>query len=724
MFGKGGEKMKKGIHDPVIKTDHKMKVQGKAKYVADYKLSNMLYVYTFRSRKSRAKVSSIRLPKIPEGYYVIDHQDIPGENILKVVFDDQPILAKDKVNYIGEPILLVAGPDRNEIFRILSEIDVEYEELDAIYTMKESEKKDVAPIYGADNCFEQFDFNRGNMNAVFSEAAEIIEDTFQTGYQEQLYIEPQGMIGIIDQGKITIKGSMQCPYYVKDALIQAFGCEEDQVRVVQTTTGGAFGGKEDYPSLLACHAALAAYKSKRPVQLLLDREEDITVTTKRHPSWIHYKTALDKEGNILGIEVEVKLNGGAYSGLSNVVLQRSLLGVLGVYNIPVLHVKGKALATNTVPTGAFRGFGAPQSFFAIEMHMDHIAKHIGINPLALKMKYMVKQNDPTCTGGLFRHRVPLPEMIQEAEKMSAYQKKYDHYGKQKEDGSSTIKRGIGLSLFLHGCGFTGSGERDFIRSTVKLLKHEDDQVEILVANVDMGQGLQTTLNKIVADTLSIPLGQVIYRNPDTDRVPNSGPTVASRSLMIVGKLLERAAVRLKKDWIDGKKQEIIEHYKHPDMIPWDERNFYGDAYPTYSWGLNVVETEVDTITGQVGITGIWSVFDVGKAIDDRIMQGQIEGGIVQGLGYASSEVMVSEQGKIMQHTVTDYIIPTAKDVVKIENKLIDNLYEEGPYGAKGAGELTLIGAAPAFAAAVENALGRKINRIPITPEYVMEVLGQ
>lgn len=379
------------------------------------------------------------------------------------------------------------------------------------------------------------------------------------------------------------------------------------------------------------------------------------------------------------------------------------------------------MLTNLVSNGAYRGFGAPQSIFAMETLMNHIAKRIGVKPLQLRQKYFVKQSDPTSTNGKFHHYVSIPDLVAKVEEMSDYSKKYEKYHKPQ---TGRYRRGIGLSVFLHGCGFTGSAEKDFIKSVVKLVKYEDDTVEILASNADIGQGLKTTFSKIVAQILEIPLEQVKVANPDTDRVPNSGPTVASRSLMIVGKLLERASYRMKQQWKKGERLELLEHYQHPDMIPWDMDTFQGDAYPTYSYGLNVVEVETDMLLATTRLLGVWGVFDIGKAIDNTIMQGQAQGGMLQGIGYGSMEKMENKNGKIMQASMTDYMIPTAKDTVPFDVAFVDNLYEGGPFGAKGAGELTLIGGAPAYEAAVEQAVGKELHFIPVTPEKLMEVISK
>ena len=559
------------------------------------------------------------------------------------------------------------------------------------------------------------------------------------------------MVGLYSGERITVYGSMQCPYYVKDALIEAFDWDGERIRIVQTTTGGAFGGKEEYPSLIAGHVAFAAYKTGHPVQLVFDREEDILCTTKRHPAIVRFKTAVGRDGMIRAMRVEILLDGGAYAGLTSVVLQRAILAAVGVYRIPSVEVNGRAFATNTVPTGAFRGFGAPQAFFAIEMHMNNLAARLGEDALEFKRRHMVHTGDRTITGGTFWHEIKLDELVETAQRISDFTQKSRTFSKASSStnssassysnsnsssstnssassysnsNSSSSLKGIGMSLFFHGCGFTGSGERDHIKAKVRLVKHRNGSVDIRVASVDMGQGAQTTLRKIVARTLEIPIESIVYDNPDTDRVPDSGPTVASRTAMIVGQLLVRAAVELKAKWDTDPEVEVENDYVHPDHLEWDQDSFRGDAYPAYSWGVNVVEVEVDSITFEVNVTGVWAAYDIGAALDDKIVKGQIDGGIAQGLGYATLEVMETRQGMIQQGTFTDYIIPTSMDLPPVESRLIDNPYEGGPFGAKGAGELPLIGAAPALAAAVGQALGVPINRIPVTPEYLMELVQQ
>lgn len=690
------------ISKSIPKQDTAEKTSGSAKYISDYKIDGMLHAKTLRSVHTRALIKEIKIPKLPEGYYIVDFRDIPGRNFVKIIFEDMPVFAEKTVNYFGEPILLVVGKDKQIILNILNSIEVKYELLE--------------PHYKYTKSVVHYEYKKGNPDKAFANAFRTINGEYSTGYQEHIYLEPQGVIGLYDEGKIIIIGSMQCPYYIKNAVMEVLDDDGTGVRIQQAVTGGAFGGKEEFPSLMACHVAVAAKKLKKPISLIYDRTEDIIATTKRHPSTIKFTAAIGPDQKVDAIKAHVSLDSGAYIGLSGVVLQRAMIAASGVYTIKNLSVSGDVYETNSVPNGAFRGFGAPQMLFAIEMFMEHLAIELNYNPFEFKLNYLAKQGDTTSTGGTFRDPLILRDMILKAMEMSDYQRKKTEFS---QPGNNS---GIGMSLFLHGCGFTGSGEQKHIKAIVRLKKNADDTVTVLAANTEMGQGAATTLRKIAAGVLDIPIERVIYNNPDTDLVPDSGPTVASRTIMIVGGLIARAAKELKEKWVTGSEIIIERRYKQPDFVEWDEDKMRGDAYPAYSWGVAVCEVEVDPITFRVDLKGLWSVYDVGKAIDERIVTGQIEGGLLQGIGYGTIEVMECKEGVIMQKNVTDYIIPTAADSINMETLIIDNPYPLGPYGAKGAGELPLVGGAPAVALAVENAIGKKITRIPVTPEYIMELL--
>ncbi len=701
--------MTMNIGGSVEKKDHAQKMSGKALYVGDYPVEGVLYGKLLHSSKAKARIVEIRLPELPEGYFVVDKNDVPGDNNVNIVKDDTPVFARETVEYIGDPILMVVGPDEGETERLLKAIEVVYEELPAVLNVRDF-----------DTVFFEYDYGKGDIEKAFSEADKVYTEQFETGYQEQAYLETQGMVGEPHADKMTVHGSMQCPYYVKGAVVRAMGSSPEEVQIKQDTTGGGFGGKEAFPSILACQVAVAANKAGKPVRVIFDRREDMEFTSKRHPSLCTYKVAV-KDGKITAMDIDVIFNGGAYTTLSAVVLQRGIICSSGVYKVDNLRVKGRAVKTNLVPSGAYRGFGAPQTFFAVEMIMDHIARDLGLDPLQFKLNNVVKQGDATSTGGMYHFPVPLPDMVEKIDAASGYREKRLEYAKPQ---SGRYRRGIGTSMFFHGAGFTGSGERDHIKAVSKLHKYPDGSVEILVSNSDIGQGLKTTFSKIVAHELNLPYEKVIIENPDTDRVPDSGPTVASRSLMTVGELLRRAAIKLRESWVDGEDQVVEERFKEPDfLIPFYIDKFQGDAYPTYAWGVNAIEVEVDTLTGITKILGAWGCFDVGTPVDLNVVLGQMEGGYLQGIGYASIEQMAAdEKGRIRNNSFSDYIIPTSMDVPKLEVIMHVEKYPDGPYGAKGAGELPLVGAPGAYIDAMEQALSQPINKAPFSMDDTMKVL--
>lgn len=702
------------ISRSVTKKDHEPKMSGRSVYVGDVDMHGCLYGKFLRSKYARAKVLGVKLPELPEGYVYVDRTDVPGDNNVNIVMDDTPVFARETVEYIGEPIGMVCGPDEGTCQEIVDRCEVDYEELEPMLDLRK-----------ANEVFFNYEYGKGDIDAAFAQADKVYDEEFETGYQEQAYLETQGMMAVPEEGgRMFVHGSMQCAYYVHGAVMRVLNCGPADVHVHQDVTGGGFGGKEAFPSILACQVAVAAHKCQKPVRVIFSRREDLEFTSKRHPSLCHYRAAV-KDGKVTAMDIDVKFNSGAYTTLSAVVLQRGIICANGVYNIPNLHVHGRALKTNTTPTGAYRGFGAPQTFFAVEMLMDHIARDLGVDSIEFKRQHLVKKGDSTSTSGMYHFDVPLPEMLAEVDKASDLLRKHKEYSKPQ---TGRFRRGIGFSWHFHGAGFTGSGERDLIKAVARLRKYKDGTVEILASNGEIGQGVRTTFPKIVAHELNLPLEKVFYDHPDTSRVPDSGPTVASRSLMVVGELLRRAAIKLRNEWEDGKDQIVEERFKEPDfMIPFYLDKFQGDAYPDYAWGAQAIEVEVDTLTGQTKILGAYASFDVGTPIDYNIVMGQMEGGFLQGIGYASIEHMdYDDKGRIRNNTFSDYLIPTTIDVPNLDVQLHVREYPDGPYGAKGAGEVPLVGAPGAYVEAVEQALGGKINleHAPFTAEDTIKALAE
>jgi CO/xanthine dehydrogenase Mo-binding subunit len=675
----------------------------------------MLFARSVRSERSRARIISVRYPQLPEGYVVVDARDIPpgGRNAILMIKDDWPIFADREVRFRGQTIALIVGPDRGTLADLCAQVSVTWEDQVPAFTTEESMALKGGPVHGVDNLFADYTFTRGDPDAAFRHAATVFEEEFRTGWQEHIYMETQGALAAWQDGRLTLQASMQCPYYLKKSLVHAFGCRPEDVRVVQPCTGGGFGGKEHYPDVLATAAAVASKKIGRPVQIVLDRAEDIACTPKRHPSWIRIRTALDDAGSILGMEIDTRLNAGAFETCSSVVLQRAVFTSTGVYDIPHVRVRGRAFATNVAPSDAFRGFGAPQALFAIEMHMDHLARRAGMDPVDFKARWFQKKGSGTVTGGTVRDDVLLPRMLERVVQVSGYREK---------KAARRPGRGIGISVFNHGCAFTGSGERDLIKGSVRLRKHPDGTVRILAAGVDMGQGLLTTFRKVVAGVLGVPLDRVLYDRPDTDLVPDSGPTCASRSIMIVGYLLQEAAKKLKAEWKEGEEQEVGQDYCHPEGLAWDQERLHGDAYPTWGWGVNAVEVSVDPVTFEVTVEDVWTSYDVGYPVDRLIVEGQAHGGMSQALGWAGLEKLELHDGGFRQASMTDYCIPTSLDFPATRTELIVNPYPFGPFGAKGAGELVFDGGAPAFSIAVQEAIDALVHRLPLTPESIMALL--
>ena len=709
--------MSASISDPVVRTDFEEKISAVSRYVDDLTFKDMLYAKTVRSQRTRAKIKNITVPYLDDGYFTVDYKDIPASNIVKEILDDQPFFANGEVNFIGEPLMLIVGTDPHKVTELAKKVVVDYEDIAPVLSYEDSLSKHTIPIYGLNNCFAEYEISRGNVGKAFAEAEKVVEKTYETGYQEHIYMEPQGMIAVYENRTITVYGSMQCPYYIKHALEKAFGWNSERIRIVQTTTGGAFGGKEEFPSIIAGHAAFAAFKTGKPVKLIYEREEDIISTTKRHPSVITVKTALDSNQKITAVDIDIKLNAGAYAGLSSVVLQRAMFCSTGVYNFENFIIKGKAYATNTVPTGAFRGFGGPQAIFAIETHMNTLAFMLHQDVIDFKSRYMVKTGDKTTTGGTFRGSLKLPEIVNRVKEMADYKNLCSE-----KNSVNSIKKGVGFSIFLHGCGFTGNGEQQVIKASTVLKKNYDGTVSIFISNVEMGQGLGTVMRKMVASSLGIDISKVIYTAVDTDKVPDSGPTVASRSTMIVGGLLVKTCEELKQRWDEEGIVEVQADYQQPSWLEWDNELLKGDAYPSYSWGADIALVSVDTLTYELSIEKIWTVMDIGIPIDTNTLRGQIEGGILQGVGYSSCEVMSMKEGRILQKNLTDYIIPSSKDSVDISLDYIINPYENGPFGAKGAGEIPFLGVGPAVAGAVLDAIKKPVYKLPLTAEYLMEVI--
>jgi CO/xanthine dehydrogenase Mo-binding subunit len=688
-----------------LRREGRDKVSGQARYTDDLVVPGAWYGKTIRSRIARGQVRGITYDPAFDWskVIVVTSQDIPGDNVVQLIRDDQPALAATEIRHREEPILLIAAPDRETLAAAERAVRIEYDALEPVFDIDK-----------ATETFSTVEISKGEVEEVFEvvKDVEVVERTFKVGLQEQLYIEPQGAIAFPEPGGgIKVIGSLQCPYYVHRALKRALNLTDEQAIVVQAETGGGFGGKEEYPSIVAIHAALLARKAGRPVRLIYDRHEDLTATTKRHPGVIRHRTAVRRDGTLVAQDIEIVLDGGAYCTLTPVVLSRAAIHAAGPYTCPNVRIRARAVATNTPPNGAFRGFGAPQSLFAAELMVEHVAERLGVSSLDLRKKWMLRLGDTTATGQKLTESVSSDLVVAAALKAAPPIRPSAH---------PTVRRGRGLSLVYHGSGFTGSGEKK-LGGKIAVEALPDGTFRILTASTEIGQGTKTIFCQLAADALGVGMDKVVVAPQDTSLVPDSGPTVASRTAMIVGGLIHQAALDLRARLEKRPKLplRVDKSYVQPDTIHWDDQTYRGDAYPVYAWACTIVDVVVDMLTGEVRVTDLVSAVDCGKAIHPVMAEGQIEGGMLQAVGWATIEEIKMKDGGYQNDRLATYLIPTALDAPRIKTVLVENPYSGGPFGAKGIGELPMDGPAPAIIAAIHDATGVWLDEVPATPEKVL-----
>jgi CO/xanthine dehydrogenase Mo-binding subunit len=487
--------------------------------------------------------------------------------------------------------------------------------------------------------------------------------------------------------------------------------------------------------MIAAHAALLALKSGKAVKIIYDRAEDMAATTKRHPSRTRHRTGVTRDGKLIAMDIDFTVDGGAYETLSPVVLSRGTIHAAGPYNCPNVRVRSRAVATNMPPHGAFRGFGAPQSVFALERHMDRVAEAVGIAPEELRRRNFIHQGETLAVSQVVREKVDMEKLMARAFELSEYHAKRERFCAQNASGGA-IKRGIGFAAFLHGAGFTGSGE-EYLASEAAMEATAEGRVRVFAGSTEMGQGTNTVFTQIAAEIEIV--------QPDTAHVPNSGPTVASRTTMIVGKLVETAAKSIQQSLIDSGllkpgyragefapacaryiekcgTLKSFAKYQQPKDLHWDDEKYQGDAYGAYGWAVYVAEVSVDMRTAEVRVEDFVAVQEVGTIINPVLAAGQVEGGVAQGIGFALYENVVWQQGRMVNGQMTNYIMPTSMDVPPIRVWFEEVPYARGPAGAKGIGELPLDGTAPAIVNAIAHATGIDIRKIPVTPEVLAEMM--
>ncbi|MDD5544467.1 MAG: xanthine dehydrogenase family protein molybdopterin-binding subunit [Acidobacteriia bacterium] len=798
------------VGERIARPDSLDKVQGTAQYVDDLSFGAMLHAAVVRSPLAHGrikKISTAAARRIRGVHAILTAQDIPGQNLIPMIQPDQPLLAAGEVRHIGEAVALVAAETKSAAEEAARAITVDYEALPAILTLEEGfAKREIV---------QHWKLRRGRPCDIFSRHdVVVVENTYQTPYQEHAYIETNGMIAVPEtDGGITVYGSLQCPFYVQKAVASVTGMKMNHCRVIQTVTGGGFGGKEDAPGLPAAMVALLAQATGRPVKYILSREEDMQVMSKRHPGKIVYRSAASHDGILLAVDVDYFLDAGAYATLSPVVLWRGINHAAGPYRCEHVRVDAYAIRTHKVPCGAFRGFGEPQIVFAHERQMDLLAERIGLDALQFREKNALETGDHTVTEHELKESVGFKDTIIEVRRASNYDRlkleiEKSNGARISENPPNPKRRGLGWGCCYYGVGLGARG--GYLNPAgASVVISSDGSVNVAVGTTEIGQGMITVLSQIAADALGCPLEFIRIMPPDTSRVPDSGPTVASRTTLMSGNAIADACRQIKsrmaavcadydfskiiaemksqavaasargethpksdfhrivtssytpsnrasghwseeawlwKATIQRCVQNMVQLSAHgwavPPQTTYDGETGLGDVYVTYSYSTNLVEVEVDIETGETTVLKVWTAHDVGKAINPQTGEGQIEGGVVQGIGYGLLEehVLATDgskaatrktgkggpfpPGRILNDQFSTYIIPTPMDIPEIHSLIVEHAFPYGPFGAKGLGETPIIAVAPALVNAIANATGIQLREIPATPERVWQALKQ
>ena len=734
------------------------KTTGGTRFLTDIAVDNMAHGAPVYSSIPFGEYTSIDLSKAKkvDGYIdFVSAKDIPAENQIGVIVPDQPLFADKTVRFIGDSIGLVVAETHEAAIEAAKAVSISYAEKTPYYTIDESRDAEDNFI-DESNLACHHKVRKGDIQKGFVESDQIIEARFKTPYQEHYYLEPQACIASPNgSDKMKILGSLQCPFYIQKAIARVFDWPYENILVEQAPTGGAFGGKEDIPSEVCARAAVAAMKINRPVKVVYTRHDDAQLTSKRHPFQMYYKVGVKNDGTLVSADILLEENAGAYATLSTVVSYRSCAQAMGPYVIPNIHVDSNSYLTNLPTTGAFRGFGSPQAAFGHERMMDVIADELGIGPMALRLKNVIKPGDQTQTAQVLNESVGAEETIQEAAKLA----KWDTFNPTKD---GRYKYGLGMSSIHYG-NCLGAAGWHMDGSGVNIKLFPDGNVHVAYGLVEMGQGSETAVRQMTAEAMGISMDRITVLPTNSAQVPDSGPAVASRNVVMTGNAIRNATKKIlpvlknsAAEWMScsiddisisndiindrssgteiqfhelcdymGKTQTDMEFtgWWHTPELDYDATTGIGEAYFSYSFATQIAKVKVDTLTGLVDVENIYAAYDVGKAINPSGIEGQVEGGSAQGIGWATTEDFKIKDGKVQTPNLTTYLLPTALDSADVETTIVEKPEPEGPWGAKGIGEPSIIPTAGAVANAVSNAIGIQMNEIPLTPERVLNALN-
>ncbi|HVP23047.1 MAG TPA: xanthine dehydrogenase family protein molybdopterin-binding subunit [Conexivisphaerales archaeon] len=747
------------VGESLARIDGLEKVLGKPVYTGDMLARGTVHAKLFHSSLPHGKLIEVDLSAakaMPRVLDVLTWKDIPGINESSAVIPDRPFFASSVVRSTADILGAVVAETEGAAREAAEAVKVTYAPLPAVFDPIEAMKPDAVRVHEGGNVAKEMRIRKGDVEKGFANSSVVVEKTFRTQFQDATPMETEvGMAVPAFDGSITVIGSMQSPHHTRAALMKMLNLPADRVRVVQAVTGGAFGPKSDETPYDVCGtAALAALRLKRPVYCAMDREESMVMHTKRHPYVITHRTGASADGRLQADEVELYLDAGAYASLGVFVIGRGIFHCTGAYEVPNVKADSYLVYTNNTYAGSFRGFGGPQAVFAIESQMEDLARKLSLDPLEFRLKNMLVAGKRNATNHLIDGSCGLPQCVEKVVTSS------DYWNKRKvfADQVGRLKKGMGMALLMHGNSLGPEGN-DY--GAVLLEVGRDGVVTVGTGLTEFGTGAVTGLIQVAAATLGVPLSWFRLARPDTSRHRESGPTVASRTVVVGGNAALVAAERIRKRLVlvaadvlmvpegrisirDGVAFDETDstrsigwaalaaeaHRRGVKMsedgffmappTPWDTETGQGSPYLQYTWGALIVEIELDEETGVYQVTDVHAAYDVGKAINPTGVIGQIYGGTVQGMGYAMMEELVHRDGKVVNHSLADYYIPTSMDIPKSFHSFIVEVPGPlGPYGAKIVAEPPIVLPAPAIRNAILNAAGVAIDDLPITSEKVL-----
>ncbi|HJX23925.1 MAG TPA: xanthine dehydrogenase family protein molybdopterin-binding subunit [Candidatus Bathyarchaeia archaeon] len=739
---------------------------GTAQYGADLVAPEKpVYVHIVRPEMGCARIKNIdtsKAEKYPGVVGVYTAKDIPGINEIGAMIPDHPMLSIDTVWYYGESIALVAAEDPLTAEEAADLVTAEYEPLPGIYSPYDAMKPEapkVHPPHENSVPMGHFEVKRGDVDKVFSRKdLVVVEHEYSTQFQEHAYLDPEATLAIPEKdGSMTVMTGLQFPFGVQMTVAKILGLPSEKVKVIQVATGGSFGGRDSTGP--QAKAALVAYKTKRPAILVYTREESMYEGIARHPFYLKYKTAATKDGKLVAVDAKVAADTGAHEAYGCGVMWRGMAHFAGPYVIPNARLDIKQYYTNNTIAGAFRGFGNPQVHFAAESQMDELAARLGMDPIEFRLKNILHNGSTTVTGQVFDHSVGMDDCAKKAMELSRWKEKRARYSKMK----GVKRKGIGVAFMYHGTStLSEPGEGpDVARATI--IVNKDGTVIYRTGIIEMGQGSPTAHSLIVAEMLGIPATTIKVERFDSSTHPEAGLTVASRgtymggnaalvtSKLVADRMKKKAAEVLKckaedvemkngKVWVKGQPSKkmsfkelaarchkdkvdlnVTEAYIIPRIF-WDNKVGQGDTYHAFTYSATVSEVEVDMETGQVRVLNVTPVYDPGRVINLLTAEGQVEGGVVQGTGYAIMEELMHKEGYVQNPNLADYYIPTSMDSPEIVPTFVEHPFKRGPFGAKGFAESPIVGTGVSIANAIYHASGARVRSLPVTSEKVYMAL--